>query len=105
MNTCSSIHNYSTKKENRQMTILFDLLVTGYCLLALSSQRLIQPIQKALLLRFDRGAQALRQLLEQLALLLGQLRRHRHIDDHQLVAAPTAPQIRDALVLDMEDSA
>ena len=73
--------------------------------LILSAQCFIQPVQKSLFLRLDGGAQALRQLLEQFTLFLGELGRYGDVDDHQLIAAATAPQVRYPFVFEVEDLA
>src|SRR6185503_16385916 len=95
MNSCSSIHNLSIKKENRQMTIL----------LSLATKSFIEPIQESFFLRLDRCAQALRQFFEDFPLFLGELGRHRHIDDHELIAASTAAQMGHTFIPDLKDFA
>ncbi len=69
----------------------------------LSSQRLVQPVEESLFLRLDRGAQALRQLFEELALFLRQLGGHGHVDDDELIAAILPADIGNTLASDREN--
>src|SRR5918993_386834 len=70
--------------------------MSAHCFLItkLSPQSFTQPIEESFFLWFDGCAQALSQFLKQLALFLSQFCRHNDIEDHQLIAAATAPKMR-----------